>query len=330
MYSNSTPSTTIQTTNPKLGWIGLGSMGQAMALNMQAHLPRIAAPPLHFYNRTPAHGLPLAEIGGIQSPSIKDLIDYVDICFISVSDGHASSAITRSILETSVAGKIIVDTSTVHPEVSSWAQQALAEKGARFVAAPVFGASPVAKEGRLLVVLAGVDDAYKVIEPFLVGVLARKVLHVGEDAKKATLLKTAGNFLTAGLMELVAETLVFAEKTQIPNEALQSLLEEQYGALPHTISKRMREGHYLPKRGDRPWSDLQLAVKDVGLGVVLEKYREAVEYGEEAGRALDSSSMFGVLRHRAGLRFESEVVKERDSTSGEEFSGVWIDIDSWG
>ncbi|KAL2827824.1 3-hydroxyisobutyrate dehydrogenase [Aspergillus cavernicola] len=318
---------------PTIGWIGLGSMGQAMALNLQTHLSRINAPPLHFYNRTEARGQSLQGICGVQSASIQDLIVAVDICFISVSDDKAATSVIGSILEgpqtDNLQRKIIVDTSTVHPDVSTWAQQELSGKGAKFIAAPVFGASPVAKEGRLLFVVAGPDEAVKVIEPFLVGVLARKILRLGEDAAKASLLKTAGNFITAGMMELVAEALVFAEKTEIGNDALQSLIEEQYGALLFTMSKRMTEGHYLPQRGERPWSDLQLALKDVGLGVdcaekagtslpvaevVLKHLGEASQYGEAAGRALDSSSMFGVLREHSGLEFESEKVKERDNS----------------
>ncbi|KAL3465964.1 3-hydroxyisobutyrate dehydrogenase [Aspergillus heterothallicus] len=333
----SSPQPITESKHPKLGWIGLGSMGLAMASNLQRHLSSTNGPPLRIYNRTASRGQSLVEIGSIQSPSIPELVADVDICFISVSDDSAAKAIFGFIFggevdtqRSNLHGKIIVDTSTVHPDISSWAQRELAARGASFIAAPVFGASPVALEGRLLFVVAGSDQPIRAIEPFLVGVIARKVLRVGEDASKATLLKTAGNFLTAGFMELVAESLVFAEKTGIGNEPLQALIEEQYGALPFAMSKRMTEGHYLPKRGDRPWSDLQLALKDVGLGVncaekagaslpvaelVLKNLGEARKYGEDNERALDSSSMFGVLRENAGLDFETDVVRERDGES---------------
>ncbi|KAL4885632.1 NAD binding domain of 6-phosphogluconate dehydrogenase-domain-containing protein [Aspergillus karnatakaensis] len=318
------------TKTPRLGWIGLGSMGLPMATNIQTHLKTTDSPPLTIYNRTPTRGAPLLSLGAIQAPTIEALIAQVDICFISVSDDAAASSIITSILliEETITGKTIVDTSTVHPDLSGYAQRTLAERGVHFVAAPVFGASPVAREGRLLVILAGLEEAVKIVEPFLVGVIARKVLRVGTEAGKASLVKTAGNFLTAGIMELIAESLVFAEKTAIPTSVMQELLGEQYGALPLTMSKRMLEGHYLPARGERPWSDLRLAVKDVGLGVdcaervgaslpvaevVLGNYKEAREFGEAEGRELDSSAMYGVLRRRAGLGFESEVVRERDA-----------------
>lgn len=128
-------------------------------------------------------------------------------------------------------------------------------------------------------------------------------------------------------MEIVAEAHVFAEKTGLGNEAMESLIEQQYGPLALSMSKRLTTGAYMPARGERPWSDLQLALKDVGHGitcaeqagtrlevaeVALGHLKEASRFSEAEGRPLDSSSMYGVLRTRAGLEFESDLVKERD------------------
>lgn len=134
--------------------------------------------------------------------------------------------------------------------------------------------------------------------------------------------------MTAGMMELIAEAHVFAEKTGLGSGPLEALLEQQYGPLAHTISQRLTTGAYTPARGERPWSDLGLAVKDVGLGidtaeragarlevaeVAMRHLTEAKAWGEKEGRALDSSSMYGVLRTEAGLDWETEVVKKRDA-----------------
>jgi 3-hydroxyisobutyrate dehydrogenase-like beta-hydroxyacid dehydrogenase len=198
----------------------------------------------------------------------------------------------------------------------------------RFIAAPVFGASPVAAEGKLLWVVAGPDDAVKVIEPYLVGVTGRAVIRLGEDVTKSSMLKTTGNFITAGMMELIAEAHVLAEKTGLGSDVLESLVEQQYGALALSMSKRLTTGTYMPAKGERPWSDLKLALKDVGHGVdvareagtrlevgevALGHLREADEYGDGIGRAMDSSALFGAVRRRAGLEFESDVVKKRDA-----------------
>lgn len=129
------------------------------------------------------------------------------------------------------------------------------------------------------------------------------------------------------MMEVVAEAHVLAEKTGLGSQALEALIEQQYGPLALSMSQRLTKGAYMPAPGDRPFSDLQLALKDVRHGITcaeqagtnlevaeiaLGHLQEANRFSEERGRVLDSSSMYGVLRTRAGLDFETEVVKTRD------------------
>lgn len=131
-------------------------------------------------------------------------------------------------------------------------------------------------------------------------------------------------------MEVVAETHVFAEKTGLGNGPVESLIEQQYGPLALSMSKRLTTGAYMPAKEQRPWSDLNLALKDVGHGIdcareagaelpvgqVVQKHlQEAKEVSEAEGRPLDSSSMYGVLRREAGLDFETDLVKRRDGAA---------------
>lgn len=163
--------------------------------------------------------------------------------------------------------------------------------------------------------------------PFLSGVIARRVLPVGPTASHALLLKTTSNFLTAGLMTLLSEAHVLAEKSGLPASVLEDLVEENFGAYALGVSRRLTRGTYLPPVGEAPSSGLELGIKDVGHGVGLarekdmrlrigEMYLEAAEearvYGEQRGRRCDSSAVFGVVRQRAGLEFENEAVRERD------------------
>lgn len=175
-------------------------MGLGMAMNLQSRLSQKAGTPaLRYHNRTISRGEPLQEIGGVLASNISELVATSDIIFLSLSDDAALDTTMSVILtargedaELSLTGKIIVDTSTVHPSSSERARLRLADRGATFVAAPVFGASPVAREGKLLFVLAGPDIAVRAIEPFLEGVMGRGVIRLGEDVKKASMLKTAG------------------------------------------------------------------------------------------------------------------------------------------
>ncbi|KAK6956757.1 hypothetical protein Daesc_002037 [Daldinia eschscholtzii] len=255
-----------------------------------------------------------------------------------------------------VEGKIVVDTTTIHPETTKTLAKRLKEKGAEFAAAPVFGATPVAEAGQLLVAFGGSTAVYEKISPFLKGVIAREVLLVGEEPEQATLLKTTGyfslfilfpnypfqddptelnglliqlkKFLMARLMELIAEAHVFAEKTGLGSTALERLLELNFGTVAYSDSVRMTTGVYVPGKNQAPWSDLDLALKDVGHGVdcaarvgvqlevantALEHLRRAKEYSEKNGRRrLDSSSLYGVVREDAGLDFRTDLVRKRD------------------
>lgn len=134
--------------------------------------------------------------------------------------------------------------------------------------------------------------------------------------------------MTAAFMEVVAEAHVFAEKTGLGSEVMDTLIEQQYGPLPLSMSKRLTTGVYMPAKGERPWSDLNLALKDVGHGIQCAKetgmrlpagelaygnLQEAKMFSDAQGRALDSSSLYGVLRQQAGLEFETQLVKNRDA-----------------
>ncbi|KXH28251.1 hypothetical protein CSIM01_09769 [Colletotrichum simmondsii] len=320
--------------HPRMGWIGLGSMGLGMATNLQNHLRTHFAGSLQFHNRTMSRGVPLEKAGGAPQPNIIDLVKNTDIVFISLSDDKALEATLDAILNDAATadllGKIIVDTSTVHPLSSAKAKDRLTAKGAQFIAAPVFGASPVAAQGKLLWIVAGPDDAVEKIKPFIVGVMGRGIIRLGEDVQKASIMKTAGNFVTAGMMELVAEAQVFAEKSGLGSEAMEDLLGQQFGPLAQGMSKRLTTGAYLPPRDERPWSDLSLAMKDVGHGlscaeqagvrlhiadIAAGHLKEAKKVSDTQGRAFDSSSLYGVVRTEAGLDFETDLVKKRDGSS---------------
>lgn len=298
-------------------------MGLAMATNLQAHLSKTGRA-LTYSNRTMSRGDPLQAVGAVPAPDAASLAASSDIIFTCLADDAALDATLDALASSSLAGKLLVDTSTVHPDTTTRAADRLSAHGATLVAAPVFGASPVAAAGNLLFVLAGPPASVDRLTPYLVGVMARAVIHLGPEPRQAGLLKTAGNFLTAGMMELVAETHVFAEKAGLPAAAVEQLLDAQYGALAGTMSRRLTAGAYCPAPGDRPWSDLGLALKDVGHGVdcaaaagarlhVAEVALGHLREASREARPLDSSSMYGVLRRQACLDFETDFVKERDA-----------------
>ncbi|KAJ4986908.1 hypothetical protein SVAN01_07586 [Stagonosporopsis vannaccii] len=329
MSSSATDQNPIEAHLP-IGWIGLGSMGLAMAINVQKYLAATGLPNLHYWNRTVSKGDELGAIGGEQCEDAAEVCRKCGITFISVSNDETLKHISNEIatLGARLKGKIIVDTTTVHPSTTTAVSAQLESIGALFIAAPVFGSTPVAQAGQLLVATAGNSDALAAIDSLLQGVIARGVLRVGDNPAQALLLKTTSNMLTAGMTYLIAEAHTLAEKTGLPSAILESLIEQNLGAYAHGVSRRLTGGAYLPAQRQAPQSSLELGIKDVQHGVdlarsagmkldVAESYvgaaREAKKWSEERERTLDSSGVFGIVRERAGLPFENGTVHERDA-----------------
>ncbi|KAH7166396.1 6-phosphogluconate dehydrogenase [Dactylonectria macrodidyma] len=311
----------------QLGWIGLGSMGIGMSRNLQAHLASSGAPGLLYTNRTMSRGEALKEGGAVPIDTVEELASKSDIIFSCVSNDQVLQDTARSIVASgSLKGKVYVDCSTVHPDTSKAVGNQITEAGGEFVAAPVFGASPMAAAGKLIFVAAGPTSAMKRIEPYLNGVMGRSVIPMGTDVSKSSLLKIAGNICVVSFMEVLSEAHVFAEKTGLGSQVLETMIADMFGPTLESYSKRITTGAYAPPLSEKAGFDVQLAIKDgkhalkcaADAGTKLEVSELALKHMETARtlqpeRPLDSSSMFGAIRTEAGLDFFSDACKERDA-----------------
>ncbi|OQD95360.1 hypothetical protein PENVUL_c114G08048 [Penicillium vulpinum] len=300
-----------------------------MATNLQNHLRAQSQPPLRFWNRTTSKGDTVAKLGGIQCYSVAAVVKESTIIFISTSDDEALQTIIAQIISTGcLTDKIIVDTTTVHPDTTKAVAAKLAQENAFLVSGPVFGSAPMAVDRRILIVAAGARCAIHRISPYIKGVVARDILEVAKQPEKASLLKIIGNFVVSGLTEIVGEAHVLAEKSELGCDVVEMLLEAQFGPLPAMISKRLTQGVYMPPRGTLPWSNLDLALKDVdhALGcaaaagtrlpvgeLILDNLKRAKVFSQEQDRQLDSAASYGIIRCDAGLDFDNEFVKKRDA-----------------
>ncbi|KAI5366567.1 putative 6-phosphogluconate dehydrogenase, NADP-binding, 6-phosphogluconate dehydrogenase, domain 2 [Septoria linicola] len=315
----------------KVGWIGLGEMGRYMASNLHTHLQKIGARPLVYTNRTLTRGSDLEASGAQPKQSVAEVVQSSDITFSCISNDTVLIDTVQSFINSGdVRGKILCDSSTVHPDTSAAVAEDLRKAGASFVAAPVFGASPMAKAGKLIFSVAGPAAARKAISPYLKDVMGKAVIDLGEDVSKSSMLKINGNILVVSFMEVIAEAHVFAEKTGLGSEVLENLIGENFGPVLHSYSKRLTSGAYAPSPTQKAGFDVNLSIKDAkhalncadaaGVklpvsSVALENMQAAKKFGEEqGGRAMDSSSMYGILRQMGGLDFYTDGVKRRDST----------------
>lgn len=186
----------------------------------------------------------------------------------------------------------------------------------------------MAEAGKLIFVVAGPKEATDSISPYLVNVMGRSVIAMGEEVTKSSLLKIAGNICVVSFMEVISECHVFAEKTGLGSDVLENMLSDMFGPVIESYSKRLTTGAYAPPPDGKAGFDVALAIKDAkhalncakSTGTRLEVSEVALNHMEAAqtfgqGRPLDSSSMYGTIRMDAGLDFETDLVKTRDGKS---------------
>ncbi|KAJ5752664.1 hypothetical protein N7520_009581 [Penicillium odoratum] len=304
----------------QIGWYGLGSMGLAMASNLQRHLVAKKSLNLLYTNRTMSRGTPLQALGATAEPSFEKLVSRSGVIFTMVANDSVLQSLISSATQSgdSLKDKIFVDCSTVHPDMVKSAVAQLKGSGASFVSAPVFGGNPIAVDGKLVFAIGGPKSATDVVKPLIQDVMGRKVIECGDDATKSSLLKIAGNIVTVNMMEAVGEAQVFAEKTGLGTGPMEELIGEAFGPVAGGYSKRLTTGAYAPPLDSRPGFGVSLAIKDAnhaismaqaqgvqlpGLELARTNMEAARNYG---GECLDSSSMYGVLRQKAGLEFWNE------------------------
>jgi 3-hydroxyisobutyrate dehydrogenase-like beta-hydroxyacid dehydrogenase len=182
--------------------------------------------PIVLYNRTKQRSVDLSK----SLPSGKtEVVDTVaagvsnaDIIFISLAKDDVVEATIQEILAASdVTGKLIVETSTIHPETTERLAKAVVEKGAQFVAAPVFGAPAMADNGQLVGVLAGPKASIDRARPYFKGVMAKAEIDMSDKPYGTALtLKVIGNTFVLNMVEQLAEGHVLAEKSGLGSDYL--------------------------------------------------------------------------------------------------------------
>jgi 3-hydroxyisobutyrate dehydrogenase len=192
----------------RLGWVGAGRMGQALAARLLAAGHDVAV-----YNRTRAKAESLADAGAAVVASPAELADR-DVVFTMVA-GPADFEQVVLGPEGILAGdgavpSVIVDLTTVSPEASAKVREAAARRGVALLAAPVSGNPKVVKAGRVTLVVSGPREAYDEVEPLL-ALLGAGVTYVG-DGERARLAKICHNLMLGVVAQCMAEIVVLAEK----------------------------------------------------------------------------------------------------------------------
>jgi 3-hydroxyisobutyrate dehydrogenase-like beta-hydroxyacid dehydrogenase len=265
-----------------LGFIGLGVMGQPMALNLCKAGHRLSV-----FARNPAQSAPLRAVGATVLDSPVAVAKASDILFINVSDDAALETVlfgrddaTTGAAAGLVEGGIVVDMGTTSPACTQQLAARLAERNVSLLDAPVSGGEAGAIAGTLSIMAGGTETAFQRVLP-LFQVIGGNIVHVGASGA-GQVAKACNQIVVSAALLGVAEALTFATRQGVDaGKVRQALLGgSAYSKILEIHGLRMLEHNF------KPGFKARLHQKD--LGIVLAA-------AQKAGLALPGTALAAQL-----------------------------------
>jgi 2-hydroxy-3-oxopropionate reductase len=254
----STPTSTI-------AFIGLGIMGQPMSIHLQK-----AGHDVCGVNLSPERLQPLIEAGGRGAATIAEAVKGADVVAVMVPDSPDVEGVLTGedgVFAHAEPGTLVIDFSSIRPDVTA----ALAEKakagGFRFIDAPVSGGEAGAVNATLSIMVGGSAEDFAAARPILDAV-GKTIVHVGPSGSGQT-VKAANQLIVAANIQVLAEALVFLEAYGVDTEAAMEVLG---GGLAGSKVLDQKKNNMLTRSFD-PGFRIDLHHKD--MGIVTSAAREA-------------------------------------------------------
>jgi len=235
----------------QLAFLGLGSMGLAMATNLLK-----AGHCVSVYNRTASKADPLLELGATVAATPAEAARNASVVFTMVTDDAALEAITTGpdgLLGGLPPGAVHASCSTVAPDTNRRLAVAHQQHGSAFVAMPVFGKPEAAAARKLWLVTAGLAAAKEKLRPYL-DALGQGVYDFGEDPGAANLVKLCGNFMLGAAIEAMAEVYTLGQKSGLERQQLHEFFSNTLFNCPvyKNYGQLVASQHYQPVGAEPP------------------------------------------------------------------------------
>ncbi|MGX5682853.1 NAD(P)-dependent oxidoreductase [Schumannella luteola] len=236
-----------------IGFLGLGSMGSAMAGRLLETGHDVLA-----WNRSPGAAEALAG-ASVASTAAEALAQPVS--FSMLANDEAADAVLSVEAIGDAPGRIHVNTASISMRLAGVLQERFESAGVRYVAAPVLGRPPVAAAGRLNILAAGAPDDVDAVLPHLEALSAR-VWRLGEKPPMANAVKIAVNYNIIHALEAIGESVALVERQGIDaNEFTELLSSTLFGGVVYDgYGRIIAEQKYVP-----PGFTVTLGLKDLSL-----------------------------------------------------------------
>lgn len=245
--------------NMCVGWIGVGAMGLPMCANLARAGFRVKA-----FDQRPERLALAAERGVEPCGSIQDMVIGARIVFSMVYDDAAFERVVGAqdgVAPAFPAGGLFVDMSTVSPAASARMATTLAQRGIRYLRAPVSGSVPLAENATLTVLASGAHTDFKEALPLLQRISATQ-RHVGEG-EAARVVKLCINLMVIASTALIGEALAFGARQGVPRDTLVDALNASIVGSRHYQSR----AESLKLREYNANGSVDLVVKDLELAL---------------------------------------------------------------
>lgn len=250
----------------KLGFIGLGLMGQRIAARLIDHGYHLTV-----FNRTREKAAPLVSRGAVAASSVDHLARESDVILSCLADDEAVLAVYTSsagAIAQSHPGTTIIEMSTVCPETSRELYRIGAEHQVSVLDVPISGSTPAAEQGTLTLLAGGDRDRFQASEPIF-RTFARQWFHLGLSGSGTTMKLVVNTLLGVGI-EAIAEAVTLGEKSGLDRSRMLDVLSRTDVVAPAHLGKLEKAEH----RDYRPQFPLRNMNKDFHL--ILERAAQAL------------------------------------------------------
>ena len=207
----------------KVGFIGTGRMGQAMARRLVEAKHEVGV-----YNRTAAKAKPLADAGAKLLPSIAEAARYGEAVYSMLADDAALEDVAfqdGGLLASVPKGGIHVCAGTHGVPVIRKLKAAHAEKGQMLLVAPMFGRPELVSSGQANIVASGPAGAMARCKP-LFDAVGRRTFEAGDDPEAATAIKITNNFVLGCAIEAMGEGFALVRKYGVAPEVFYDVMTD--------------------------------------------------------------------------------------------------------
>jgi 3-hydroxyisobutyrate dehydrogenase-like beta-hydroxyacid dehydrogenase len=293
-------------TRLRVGFIGLGRMGQGMAARILS-----AGHDLVVFNRSPEKATELVKAGAVLAPSIAGACEGREIVITMVTDDAALREVVygaAGVRDSLAAGDIHLAMGTHAVAEIQKVNTAHTEKKQIFVAAPVLGRPDMAAIGQVSIVAGGPAQAVKKCDP-LFQVMAKRTFQCGDKPEHASITKLANNFMLGCAIGAMAEGFSLVRKYGVVPQVFYEVMTEGLFAAPayKVYGKIMVDEAY-----DKVGFTTLLGLKDFGLIMAA---AEAARVPLPSGNAV-RDRLLSAIAHNDGTKDWAVIGREQARASG--------------